>query len=165
MGAGFGFTITALNPFAYNLFPGRETSAVTAMHILLGAGTAAASLFLNYFVGQEIWYMAPLLVTVVVLLITLFTFSVPLTLPKNKASDNNNEKTPAKIWLFALAVFLYGACEATFGNWGTIFLETTGGLSNTDAALGLSLFWGFVAIGRIIFTCLLYTSPSPRDRG
>ena len=59
LGAGFGFTITALNPFAYNLFPGRETSAVTAMHILLGAGTAAAPLFLNYFLGIDIWYVAP----------------------------------------------------------------------------------------------------------
>ena len=63
LGAGFGFTITALNPFAYNLFPGKETSAVTAMHILLGAGTASAALFLNYFVNIGSWYVACLLYT------------------------------------------------------------------------------------------------------
>ena len=73
LGAGFGFTITALNPFAYTLFPGKETSAVTAMHILLGAGTASAALFLNAFVGQGIWYGAPFAISAIVLLMILFT--------------------------------------------------------------------------------------------
>ena len=152
LGAGFGFTITALNPFAYNLFPGRETSAVTAMHILLGAGTAAAPLFLNYFLGIDIWYVAPFIWSAIAIVMCIFTFSVSLTLPKNESAENKKERIPGKIWIFAFAVFLYGACEATFGNWGTIFLEESGGLSKTDAALGLSLFWGFIAIGRILFT-------------
>ncbi len=152
LGAGFGFTITALNPFAYNLFPGKETSAVTAMHILLGAGTASAALFLNAFVSQGIWYVAPFAISAIVLLMILFTFPIPLELPHNEKEEKSNEKIPFKIWLFALAVFLYGACEATLGNWGAIFLEKSGGMSVSDAALGLSIFWGFVALGRIAFT-------------
>ena len=152
LGAGFGFTITALNPFAYTLFPGKETSAVTAMHILLGAGTASAALFLNAFVGQGIWYGAPFAISAIVLLMILFTLPITLKLPHSEAEESSNEKIPFKIWLFALAVFLYGACEATLGNWGAIFLEKSGGLSVSDAALGLSVFWGFVALGRIAFT-------------
>ena len=152
LGAGFGFTITALNPFAYNLFPGKETSAVTAMHILLGAGTASAALFLNAFVSQGIWYVAPFAISAIVLLMILFTLPIPLELPHNEKEEKSNEKIPFKIWLFALAVFLYGACEATLGNWGAIFLEKSGGMSVSDAALGLSIFWGFVALGRIAFT-------------
>lgn len=152
LGAGFGFTITALNPFAYNLFPGKETSAVTAMHILLGAGTASAALFLNAFVNQGMWYAAPFAISVMVLLMFLFTLPLPLELPQNENNDTAEGKIPFKIWLFALAVFLYGACEATLGNWGAIFLEKSGGMSVSKAALGLSIFWGFVAIGRIAFT-------------
>ncbi len=152
LGAGFGFTITALNPFAYTLFPGKETSAVTAMHILLGAGTASAALFLNAFVGQGIWYGAPFAISAIVLLMILFTLPITLKLPHSEAEESSNEKIPFKIWLFALAVFLYGACEATLGNWGALFLEKSGGLSVSDAALGLSVFWGFVALGRIAFT-------------
>ena len=152
LGAGFGFTITALNPFAYTLFPGKETSAVTAMHILLGAGTASAALFLNAFVGQGIWYGAPFAISTIVLLMILFTLPITLKLPHSEAEESSNEKIPFKIWLFALAVFLYGACEATLGNWGALFLEKSGGLSVSDAALGLSVFWGFVALGRIAFT-------------
>lgn len=152
LGAGFGFTITALNPFAYNLFPGKETSAVTAMHILLGAGTASAALFLNAFVNQGMWYAAPFAIGVMVFLMFIFTLPLSLKLPQNENNENSDGKIPFKIWLFALAVFLYGACEATLGNWGVIFLEKSGGLSVSDAALGLSIFWGFVAIGRIAFT-------------
>ncbi len=152
LGAGFGFTITALNPLAYILFPGKETSAVTAMHILLGAGTASAALFLNAFVNQGIWYMAPFAIGGMILLMILFTLPLDLKLPHSEDEDNVKRKIPFKIWLFALGVFLYGACEATFGNWGALFLEKSGGLSASEAALGLSLFWGFIALGRILFT-------------
>ena len=153
LGAGFGLTITALNPFAFHLFPGKETSAVTAMHILLGAGTASAALFLNYFVSKGVWYMAPLAISAIVLLMLIFTLPLPLSLPEKEVEESDQkEGIPLQIWLFAITVFLYGACEATFGNWGALFLEKSGGLSTSDSALGLSLFWGFIAIGRILFT-------------
>lgn len=152
LGAGFGFTITALNPFAFHLFPGKETSAVTAMHILLGAGTASAALFLNYFVDIGVWYVAPLIISSIVLFMLLFTLPLSLSLPDKEKEQSDQKGIPSQIWLFAVAVFLYGACEATFGNWGVLFLEKSGGLSAADAALGLSLFWGFIAIGRILFT-------------
>ncbi len=35
LGIGFGFSLTALNPFAYQLFAGKETSALTALHFLV----------------------------------------------------------------------------------------------------------------------------------
>lgn len=153
LGAGFGFTITALNPFAYNLFPGRETSAVTAMHILLGAGTATSALLLNAFVEVDKWHWAPGVVGIAVMALLIFTLFVPLTLPdESESSDKAQQGIPKRVWLYAMAVFLYGACEATFGNWGALFLQQEGGLSIAQAALGLSLFWGFVAIGRVLFT-------------
>ena len=152
LGAGFGFTITALNPLAYSLFPGKETSAVTAMHILLGAGTASAALYLNLFIKMGSWYIAPLIVAGVTLGMILFTLPLELTIAKEDTDDSHKKGIPPKVWLFGVAVFLYGACEGTFGNWGAIFLEKSEGLSGSNAALGLSLFWGFVAVGRILFT-------------
>lgn len=47
LGTGFGLTITTLNPFAYDLFPGKEKSAVTALHIMLGLGTTCTTVFLD----------------------------------------------------------------------------------------------------------------------
>ena len=153
LGAGFGFTITALNPFSYNLFPGKETSAVTAMHIMLGLGTASASLVLDAFVKINYWYGAPIVTAIVLVLLLLFTLTVKLELPSDEStSSSKSNKIPRRIWLFGIVVFFYAAGEATFGNWGSVFLEKQGGLSKSAAALGLSLFWGFVALGRLLFT-------------
>ena len=56
LGAGFGFTITAVNPYAYSFFPGKEASAVTGLHILLGLGTAISSILLDFFSDQGYWW-------------------------------------------------------------------------------------------------------------
>lgn len=153
IGVGFGFTITALNPFAYDLFPGKETSAVTAMHIMLGLGTASSAILLNQFLSSGYWWGAPALVALLLLLMFFFTIITPLTLASQEEEVKSNKKgIPKRIWLFALAVFLYGACEATFGNFGAVFLEKEGGLSVTKASVGLSLFWGGITVGRVLFT-------------
>lgn len=38
LGIGFGLALTALNPSAYQLFAGKETSALTALHFSLAFG-------------------------------------------------------------------------------------------------------------------------------
>ncbi|MGX1930978.1 MFS transporter [Flagellimonas sp. 2504JD4-2] len=153
IGTGFGFTITALNPFAYNLFPGKETSAVTAMHIMLGLGTASSAILLNTFMNLGFWWGAPALVTTFSLIMFFFTLFTPLELSLEESEENLGDgRIPKRIWLFALAVFLYGTCEATFGNFGSVFLEQEGGLSLTKASIGLSLFWGGITVGRVFFT-------------
>ncbi|MEM9363374.1 MAG: MFS transporter [Bacteroidota bacterium] len=155
IGAGFGFSITALNPFAYNLFPRKETSAVTAMHIMLGLGTASSAILLNAFIESGHWWGAPALVSFYALIMVVFTFFTPMELISDQeAPDSSKKGIPKRIWWFALAVFLYGACEATFGNFGAVFLEREGGLSLAKASIGLSLFWGGITIGRVLFTLI-----------
>ena len=153
LGAGFGFTITALNPLAYQLFPGKETSAVTAMHIMLGLGTASSALLLNYFLELDLWWVAPAVVGSIVLFMLLFTLPLPLNLEKSESTvDKETSKIPKRIWFFVVVVFLYGACEATLGNFGAVFLQKEGGLSLAKASIGLSLFWGGITVGRVLFT-------------
>lgn len=154
LGAGFGFTITALNPFAYNLFPGKEASAVTSLHILLGLGTATASILLSFFSSLGFWWGAGLSAAVVVAGIILLTLPLPLELPKEekRESEGSQNKIPARAWLFFVVVFLYGACEATFGNFASIYLNGEVGLELDVASLGLSIFWAAIAIGRLLFT-------------
>lgn len=153
LGAGFGFTITALNPLAYQLFPGKETSAVTAMHIMLGLGTASSALLLNYFLELDLWWVAPAVVGGIILFMILFTLPLSITLEKSESTEDvGSSKMPNRIWLYILVVFLYGASEATLGNFGAIFLEKEGGLSLAKASIGLSLFWGGITVGRVLFT-------------
>lgn len=153
LGTGFGLTITALNPFAYQLFPGKETSAVTAMHIMLGLGTASSAIVLNFFLEQGLWWIAPTVVGFVILAMLLFTMPLSMKLQKDpSAEEKTSKKIPKRIWLYVLVVFLYGASEATFGNFGAVFLEKEGGLSLAKASIGLSLFWAGITVGRVVFT-------------
>ncbi|MEM7552583.1 MAG: MFS transporter [Cyanobacteria bacterium P01_A01_bin.84] len=155
IGFGFGFGITALNPFAYQLFPGKETSAVTAMHIMLGLGTASSALLITFFAGYGLWWAAPMVVGVLSIFLLFLILSVPLKIEFQTVSSKKvKNKIPRRIWFFVFGVFLYGACEATFGNFGTVFLEKERRLPPNIAALGLSLFWGAIAVGRLLFTFL-----------
>ncbi len=154
LGAGFGLTISAVNPYAYGFFPGKEASAVTGLHILLGLGTALSSLVLTYFSSLGFWWGAG--VAVGLLALFLFLWSIPTPMPleigKPAVGETPQKGIPGRLWMFFGIVFLYGACEATFGNFAPIYLEKQAGLSAAGAALGLSLFWGAIAAGRLVFT-------------
>lgn len=159
LGTGFGFSLTALNPFAYQLFTGKETSALTALHFFLGIGTATSPLLISYFTSLDMWWGASLATAIVLLFLLIFTWALPLklaaeTTEKEVSAEVVNFKIPGRLWWYITAVFFYGACEATFGSWGSVFLEKQGGLSVARASLGLSLFWGSVAVGRILFALL-----------
>lgn len=159
LGIGFGLALTALNPFAYQLFAGKETSALTALHFFLGIGTATSPLLISYFTSLEMWWGASLTTTGILLLLFIFTWTLPLklsaeNLEKEVSTASVKLTIPRRLWWYIIGVFFYGACEATFGSWGGVFLEKQGGLSVAKAALGLSLFWGSVAVGRILFALI-----------
>ena len=100
------------------------------------------------------WWGAPFLAAAILFFLFVFTLALPLELKESlqeKEAKANGFKVPARLWIYVVAVFFYGACEATFGSWGSVFLEQEGGLSVAKASLGLSLFWGFVAVGRVLF--------------
>lgn len=154
LGAGFGFTITALNPFAFHLFPGKEASAVTGMHVLLGLGTTISALILNVFKTNGIWWASGIAIAAPILLMIFFQQSLELSLPKEVEVEKTQTKKaiPIRIWFYAIIIFLYAFSEATFGNWGTIYLQKEAGLSAATAAIGLSVFWASITVGRVIFT-------------
>ena len=62
MGAGFGFTVPALNTFAAAFFPQTVDKALLGLNALLGLGTALAPVFVALFVGLGIWWGLPVLV-------------------------------------------------------------------------------------------------------
>lgn len=162
IGAGFGFTISALNAYAFDLFPGKEDSAVTAIHVATGAGQVGAALTLSLFVSFGLWWGAPLVIAVAIGLLIAFHVSLPLKLSAETGSDTTDpsakgpgrRRLPARVWLYAIVTFAYGAIEGTFGNWTPIYLEQSVGLTLASAALGLSLFWASVTVGRVIFAVL-----------
>ncbi|MGI8891175.1 MAG: MFS transporter [Chthoniobacterales bacterium] len=153
MGVGFGFTVPALNAFAAIFFPQKTDAAVLAMNALLGLGTALAPAFIALFVKLGVWWALPLLVSL--LLIALLVFSAAEKLPDASASSGKSSRSghaiPARFWIFAAFVFLYGICETLNGNWAGLYLKQHFGATAARASLGLTMFWGMVTAGRVLF--------------
>ncbi len=157
LGMGFGFTVPTLNTFAARFFPKKVDKAVLAMNALLGSGTALAPVFVALFVGLGIWWGLP--ITVGALLLGLLAFSARLPLTPNGPADSGTDarseaKFPSRFWIFAAFALLYGICETVNGNWASLFMTQDLGASTTQASLALTVFWGTVTAGRILFAAI-----------
>ncbi|MBI4289383.1 MAG: MFS transporter [Chloroflexi bacterium] len=154
VGVGFGFAITALNAYAFELFPGRRDAAVTGLHVLTGIGQVSAPQVLGLFTESGFWWGAAMAIGAGLTLMIIFQLGLPLLLSSEKIPADKPrapQHLPGRVWLYAAVVFLYGVCEATFGNWSPIYLEQDAGLSMADTTRALSLFWAAVTIGRVLF--------------
>jgi fucose permease len=157
MGIGFGLTVPALNTFAAAFFHKKMDRAVLVLNALLGLGTALAPVFIALFVGLGIWWAMPLAVAGLILVLLLFSISLSLKAGASAHSERK-EKTrqsfPPRFWIFSGFILLYGICETMNGNWASLYMKKHFGSSTAIASLALSLFWGAITGGRVLFAAL-----------
>jgi MFS family permease len=164
MGAGFGTTITALNPCVLYFFPSKSSTALTALHACLGIGTAIGPLLLNLFISLKNWWIDPLLIALAFLilwLLTLLYLPQKMNIKLNEDLSMTQKNTHFFLLIFAVIALIYGITETTFGNWATIFLHQEKKFSQIQANHVLSVFWGSLTSGRILIAILSYKI-SPR---
>lgn len=167
LGVGFGFTVPTLNTLAAAFFPQRVDRAVLGLNALLGLGTALAPLFVAMFVGLGIWWGLPLLVAVA--LVGLLLFSRRLTFCAGAPAIGGGNDAPmssglpARFWLFAAFALLYGVCETINANWASLYMSRELGASATMASLALTVFWGSVTGGRMLFATIERFLPPRRS--
>jgi Na+/melibiose symporter-like transporter len=156
LGVGFGFTVPTLNTFAAAFFPQKVDRAVLALNALLGTGTALAPVFVAVFVGLGVWWGLPILVGALILGLLLFSASLPLTAAQADETGVRSEGTkfPSRFWIFAAFALLYGVCETMNGNWASLYMTKELGASTTQASLALTVFWGSVTAGRVLFAAI-----------
>jgi len=156
LGIGFGLTVPALNTFTAAFFPQRIDSAVLVLNALLGLGTVLAPVFVAFFIGLGIWWGLPVLAVVLLLALLLFSLPLPLQAGTDETTLSPKGKTalPARFWIFAAFALLYGICETMNGNWASLYMTQRLGVSTTLASLALTIFWGTVTGGRILFAAI-----------
>lgn len=148
-GSGFGLSITTLNPLAASLFENNKSSAILILQFLVGLGTSTSPLMMNLIGNVNNWMYVP--ASIFVLVTIIFTLFLFLKLEKGTFFElPDHFKIPSKLWIFFIAIVLYGFIEGTFGSFGAIILKNQG-LDNNKASLGLSLFWGGIALNRLLF--------------
>jgi fucose permease len=112
--------------------------------------------FVAVFIGLGIWWGLPLLAVVLLLALLLFSLPLPLQAGTDETAQSQKGKTalPARFWIFAAFVLLYGICETMNGNWASLYMSQRLGASTTLASLALTIFWGTVTAGRILFAAI-----------
>ena len=153
LGGGFGATLTAVNRLAPGFFPARAEPALTALHALLGTGTALAPLLVSL-ASDTGWWWIPAAVAAVLLTLSLLAATQQLTvagptpvLPSHGPVALLAE-LPGVLWAFIAIVVLYGVCETLYGNWAIVYLHRDRGFSPQTAGLALAAFWGMETLGR-----------------
>nr|WP_315029784.1 MFS transporter [uncultured Chryseobacterium sp.] len=151
-GTGFGLSITTLNPLVASLFEKGNSSAILILQFLVGLGTSTAPLMINLIGDMKNWRYVPGAIFIVVSIV--FIMFLFLKIEKGKFFElPDHFKIPGKLWAFFFIIILYGCVEGTFGSFGSIILKNKG-LDNNGANLGLSLFWGGIALNRLLFGIL-----------
>jgi fucose permease len=157
LGAGFGFTVPALNTFAAEFYPYQVEKAVLGLNALLGLGTALAPVFVLLFVGMGMWWGMPIAVALASLLLVLFSAGLPFhaTRQSDEARGlQGKPKLPARFWLFAAFALLYGICETVNGNWASVYMTKQLKAGAALASLALTVFWAAITAGRVLFAML-----------
>ncbi|HKI93808.1 MAG TPA: MFS transporter [Gemmatimonadales bacterium] len=155
LGGGFGSTLTAINRLAPASFPDHAEPALTALHALLGTGTALAPVLVSAAAGAG-WWWIPALVAGVALALMLAAMTQPFTAPgPAPAAPRGGPRTLLRemsptLWGFVAVVVLYGVCETLYGNWAIVYLHADRGLSARTAGLALAVFWAMVTVGRVV---------------
>ena len=160
LGLGFGATLTAINAFAAGFFPARAGTAVTALHTLLGTGTALAPLIVALLTAGGRWWLLPVAVGVAAIALALLARMQTLRIAaEDEAAADLGAAAilralPARSWVWMAFALLYGICETLFGNWGTVYLHEQRGLPPATANLALAVFWAAVTVGRLAVALL-----------
>jgi fucose permease len=163
LGIGFGLTVPALNTFTAAFFPQKIDSAVLVLNALLGLGTVLAPVFVAVFIGLGVWWGLPVLAAILLLALLLFSAPLPLRAETDKTPQQSVKTSlPSRFWIFAAFVLLYGVCETMNGNWASLYMTQRLGASTTLASLALTIFWGSVTAGRILFATIGRWFPEQR---
>jgi MFS transporter, FHS family, glucose/mannose:H+ symporter len=167
LGLGFGATVMALNTYAEAFFPGRADRAVLVLNALLGLGTALAPVLVAIVVGLGAWWLLPLAMAVILVVIFAVALAEPLSASTEMSSARAAAPTgwaslPRRFWLYAAAVFLYGVVETLNGNWLIVYLSSERGMSAQSASYTLAAFWVMVTVGRVLIAAISRHVPARR---
>jgi MFS family permease len=161
LGAGFGFTVPALNTFTAAFNPNAVSRSILVLNALLGLGTVLAPVFVAIFDGLGFWWGLPLLSAVLLVVLIVVSLGLPLQVAVTRAATASARlQIPRRFWVYAGIAVLYGICETVNGNWSQLDMTSELGASTTQAALALTAFWGMVTFGRVVFAAVQRIVPA-----
>jgi MFS family permease len=161
LGAGFGFTVPALNTFTAAFNPKAVDRSILVLNALLGVGTVLAPVFVAIFDGLGFWWGMPVLSASLLVALVLVSLRLPLRVDLPQAAEASRRiGIPRRFWVYAGFAVLYGICETINGNWAQLDMTRELGASTTQAAFALTTFWAMVTVGRVLFAAIQRIFPA-----
>jgi fucose permease len=159
LGLGFGATVMVLNTYVEAFFPQSSDRAVLVLNALLGLGTALAPMLVALVVEIGAWWLLPLLVACILIIMFFIALLQPLRVANGGVGGEattgvGRGNLPRRFWVYAAAVFLYGIVETLNGNWAVLYLSSERGASARAASLALTAFWVMVTLGRVFIAVI-----------
>ncbi len=161
LGAGFGFTVPALNTFSAAFNPRAVDRSILMLNALLGVGTVLAPVFVAIFDGLGFWWGLPVLSASLLVALVLVSLRLPLRVDLPRPAEASRRiEIPRRFWVYAGFAVLYGICETINGNWAQLDMTSELGASKTQAAFALTTFWAMVTVGRVLFAAIQRVFPA-----
>jgi MFS family permease len=161
LGAGFGFTVPALNTFTAAFNRDAVDRSILVLNALLGLGTVLAPVFVAVFDGLGFWWGMPVLSASLLVALVLVSLRLPLRVDLPRAAEASRRiGIPRRFWVYAGFAVLYGICETINGNWAQLDMTSELGASKTQAAFALTTFWAMVTVGRVLFAAIQRIFPA-----
>ena len=143
LGAGFGWTLAAINHYSAHFFSQSASAAITLLNAVIGSATALSPLALSAVQAHWSWSVWPL-----VLAIGFLITALP-RLPE-AGDDARAVFWPRGLLPFVGVVLIYAICEGSFGSWASVYLSVDKQLGNHAGTLALSAFWGSMTLFRSV---------------
>ena len=143
LGAGFGWTLAAINHYSAHFFSQSASAAITLLNAAIGGATALSPLALSAVQAHWSWSVWPL-----VLAIGFLITALP-RLPE-AGDDARAVFWPRGLLPFVSVVLIYAICEGSFGSWASVYLSVDKQLGNHAGTLALSAFWGSMTLFRSV---------------
>ena len=147
LGAGFGWTLAAINHYAAHFFSQSASAAITLLNAVIGGATALSPLMLSALQARWNWAVWPLALAI--------GFAI-VWLPRLPEADDEIRPVfwPRGLLPFVLTVLVYAICEGSFGSWASVYLSVDKHLGNHAGTLALSAFWGSMTLFRGVLASL-----------
>lgn len=158
-GFGFGFGGGPLNAAVTLLFPRAPYVAITALHMVAGAGLTIGPFIFAHLAANGSWIAGPVTFSIGSLILIVCTAASRWPEPVGRPREANETwPAPARsafFWITALIAVLYSVAEGTFSNWALIYVHEERGLPASSAALALTCFWAALTLGRLVVSFLV----------
>ena len=157
MGLGSGAIDTGLNTFVSEHY---SAAHMNLLHCFWGVGVMLSPIVMSVFIGKGDWQNGYIVLAAIqAVIFSAVAASRPLW--KKFSPKEREVKATVKrkigeilktkgVLLRIFSLGLYCAAEFTVGTWGASFLVNARGISEADAALGSTAFYGGLMLGRLL---------------